>query len=142
MAVRAGSLPWPAALFITLRAYLLDTCRLTHTGDRFLPLPDTQAQCHGSQPISVDSYPRSYFSSKLLSFALIRQRQMSATTHRSTPTLHCCEPRGHRVRTVEYARRNAGPALALIARDNLDAAGRLVAQWDARLRANGQSANS
>lgn len=67
---------------------------------------------------------------------------MSANTHCNTPTLHSREPRGLRVRTVEYARRAGGLAVALVASDGLDASGRRVAQWDPRLRASGQGANS
>ena len=66
---------------------------------------------------------------------------MSATPHRDTPILHGHEPRGHRVRTVEYARRDGMLAVALVASDGLDAMARRVAQWDPRLRASGQRAN-
>ncbi|VVO43527.1 hypothetical protein [Pseudomonas fluorescens] len=59
---------------------------------------------------------------------------MSAALHRNTPTLSVIDSRGLPVRQVAYLRtvENDEPQ-ARITRQQRDAAGRAVAQWDPRL---------
>ncbi|WP_448632147.1 MULTISPECIES: RHS repeat-associated core domain-containing protein [Pseudomonas fluorescens group] len=67
---------------------------------------------------------------------------MSARLHHKTPTINVIDNRGLPVRQVAYHRREADePSRARIIRHHYDAAGRQVAQWDARLFANAPEAN-
>ncbi|AZE50392.1 Rhs-family protein [Pseudomonas chlororaphis] len=57
-----------------------------------------------------------------------------AELHQDTPTLMVIGPRGHALRSVSYYRTEAGvTAEARVERQDYDAAGRVIAQWDARL---------
>lgn len=59
---------------------------------------------------------------------------MNASVHWHTPSLAVIGPRGEAVRQVDYLRRVAGEDVqALIARQQYDVAGRLVALRDPRL---------
>ncbi|HVI54182.1 MAG TPA: RHS repeat-associated core domain-containing protein [Luteibacter sp.] len=64
-----------------------------------------------------------------------------SSLHARTPTLTVTDPRGLPVRTVAYHRRQQGDTVeAHVDRQSYDARGRLCAQWDARLWADGGEA--
>ncbi|MFD2884653.1 hypothetical protein ACFS4T_27530 [Pseudomonas lini] len=59
---------------------------------------------------------------------------MTASVHRRTPSLTVSDSRGLPIRQIAYLRTVVGEtATALVSRQQYDAAGRLVAQWDPRL---------
>lgn len=68
---------------------------------------------------------------------------MNRELHRYTPTLAAVCPRGLPVLSVAYHREaEAAEARARIERRSFDAAGRRIAQWDARLWADGNAAGA